>query len=87
MKNYRRFIFILVILLISSLVACTRSASQPSTKPAEDTGTSEEVSGTEEPLGVLEQMATRHFKHCLQLCILGATQTRVDTELGFARVQ
>ena len=59
MKNYRRFIFILVILLISSLVACTRSASQPSTKPAEDTGTSEEVSGTEEPLGVLEQMATQ----------------------------
>lgn len=59
MKNYRRLIFILVILLISSLVACTRSASQPSTEPVEDTGTSEEASGTEEPLGVLEQMATQ----------------------------
>ena len=59
MKNYRGLIFILVILLISGLVACTRSASQSSTKPEEDTGTTEEASGTEEPLGVLEQMATQ----------------------------
>ncbi len=59
MKNNRRLIFILVILLISGLVACTRSASQPSTEPAQEAGISEDVSGTEAPMGILEEMATQ----------------------------
>jgi len=59
MKKNRRLIFILVILLISGLVACTRSASQPSTEPSEDTGISEDALITQEPLGILEAMATQ----------------------------
>ena len=59
MKKNRYLFFILVILLISSLVACTRSASQPSTEPAKDAGAAEDESGTLEPMGVLEGMATQ----------------------------
>lgn len=59
MKKYRHLIFILVILLISSLVACTRSASQPSTEPTEEAGIFTDAAGTQEPLGVLEEMATQ----------------------------
>jgi LysM repeat protein len=56
-KNY--LFIILAILLISSLVACTRSASQPSTEPAKEAEGSEDATGTLEPMGVLEGMATQ----------------------------
>jgi LysM repeat protein len=59
MRNKNYLFFILVILLISSLVACTRSASQPSTEPAKEAEGAEVATGTLEPMGVLESMATQ----------------------------
>jgi membrane-bound lytic murein transglycosylase D len=59
MKKNQHFIFILVILLLSALVACTRSASQPSTEPSGDAGVPENAAGTQEPMGVLEAMGTQ----------------------------
>jgi len=58
MKENRFFIFILVILLAFGLAACTKSASQPSTSD-EDTNLPLPTMGTQEPMNMLEEMATQ----------------------------
>ena len=58
MKENRFFIFILAILLTVGLAACTKSASQPSTSD-EDTNKAVPVEGTQEPMNMLEEMATQ----------------------------
>ncbi|MCJ7701203.1 MAG: LysM peptidoglycan-binding domain-containing protein, partial [Anaerolineales bacterium] len=58
MKENRFFIFILVILFAFGLAACTKSASQPSTSD-EDTNLPLPTMGTQEPMNMLEEMATQ----------------------------
>jgi LysM repeat protein len=58
MKKVYYPIFILVILLTFGLVACTRSASQPSSGD-EEGGMPLPTLGTQEPMSMLEEMATQ----------------------------
>jgi len=57
MKKTNSVIFILVILLAFGLVACTRSASKQSTE--DDGGLPMPTMGTQEPMSMLEEMATQ----------------------------
>lgn len=58
MKKSNSVIFILVILLAFGLVACTRSASKQSTE-GEEGGLPVPTMGTQEPMSMLEEMATQ----------------------------
>jgi len=58
MKDKRFFIFILVVLLAFGLAACTRKASQPSSSE-DDANLPLPTMGTQEPMSMLEEMATQ----------------------------
>jgi LysM repeat protein len=59
MKKISIFIFILVILLTFGLTACTRSASQPPTSSEDESKLPVPTMGTQEPMDLLEEMATQ----------------------------
>lgn len=58
MKDKRFFIFILVILFVFVLAACTRSASQPPSSD-EDVNLPLPTLGTQDPMKLLEEMGTQ----------------------------